>query len=77
MKPPNVERVGPICSLDNLSQHVKNGEVITDASTFVHKTLGTVQITSVCNASYLAAYSHKISTHMMHGTNQKTEKRDL
>jgi len=42
LKSPNMEREGLIRSLDYLSQHVKIGEVITDASTSVHKALGKV-----------------------------------
>jgi len=41
LKSPNMEREGLIRSLDYLSQHVKI-EVVTDASTSVHKTLGKV-----------------------------------
>jgi len=50
LKSPNMEREGLIRALDYLSQHVKIGEVITDASTSVHKTLGKPQIILVHNS---------------------------
>ena len=40
LRSPNTENEGMIRSLDFLLKHVNISEVITDASTSVHKTLG-------------------------------------
>ena len=40
LQSPNIKNYGLVCLLDFLLKHVTVSEVVTDASTSVHKTLG-------------------------------------